>query len=230
LQAVLAPASVAVVGAAATAGNVGRAVLQNIIAGGFEGVVTPVNDAGGVVCSTRAARSLAELEVAPGLVIIAAAGDKVLFAAEAAASGARALLVLPAGPEQEVEALLGREQRLLEVVRGGGLRLVGPSSLGVLNTAAEVSLNATFTGARVRAGALAIGSPSGAVEIGLLGHAAARQLGVSMFASLERPHGPPVAGRQSAPPPWRRPLPSAGQAASGFPGVSSILRTLHAGR
>ena len=64
------------------------------------------------------------------------------------------------------------------------MRMVGPSSLGVLNTAAEVSLNATFTGASVRAGALAICSPSGAVGIGLLGHAAARQLGVSMFASL----------------------------------------------
>ena len=69
-------------------------------------------------------------------------------------------------------------------MRGGGLRMVGPSSLGVLNTAAEVSLNATFTGASVRAGAIAIGSPSGAVGIGLLGRAALRQLGVSMFASL----------------------------------------------
>ena len=70
LRAVLAPSSVAVVGAAATPGNVGGAVLANIIAGGFEGVVTPVNRAGGVVCSMRAARSLAELEVAPG------AGDR----------------------------------------------------------------------------------------------------------------------------------------------------------
>jgi GNAT superfamily N-acetyltransferase/predicted CoA-binding protein len=153
LRAILAPASVAVVGAAAAPGNVGRAVLENIIAGRFEGVVWPVNRAGGVVCSTRTARSLAELEVAPELVIIAAAGDEVLeFAAEAAASGARALVVLPAGPDRDVEALLAREERLLEIVRGGGLRLVGPSSLGVLNTAAEVSLNATFTGARVRAG------------------------------------------------------------------------------
>ena len=134
----------------------------------------------------QAARSLAELEVAPELVIIAAAGDEVLeFAAEAAAAGARALLVLPAGPEQEGgEASAAREERLLEIVRSGGLRMVGPSSLGVLNTAAEVSLNATFTGASVRAGGLAICSPSGAVGIGLLGHAAARQLGVSMFASL----------------------------------------------
>jgi acyl-CoA synthetase (NDP forming)/GNAT superfamily N-acetyltransferase len=185
LRAILAPSSVAVVGAADTPGNVSRAVLENIIAGGFQGEVLPVNRAGGVVCSQRAARSLAELEVAPELVIIAVEGDEVLeFAAQAAAKGARALLVLPAGPEQDAEALLAREERLLEIVRGGGLRMVGPSSLGVLNTAAEVNLNATFTGASVRAGALAIGSPSGAVGIGLLGRAAARQLGVSMFASL----------------------------------------------
>src|SRR5450755_2962238 len=185
LRPILAPSSVAVMGAAATPGNVGRVVLANIIAGGFQGVVRPVNRAGGVVCSRPAAGSLGELEVAPELVIIAAAGDQVLeFAEEAAASGARALLVLPAGPEEDGEALLAREEPLLEIVRGGGLRMVGPNSLGVLNTAAEVSLNATFSGASVRAGALAIGSPSGAVGIGLLGRAAARQLGVSMFASL----------------------------------------------
>ena len=184
LRAILAPSSIAVVGAADAPGNIGRVVLRNIIAGGFQGVVTAVNRAGGVVCSMQAARSLAELEVAPELVIVTAAGDDVLeFAAEAAAKGARALLVLPAGPE-DGEAARAREERLLEIVRGGGLRMVGPSSLGVLNTAAEVSLNATFTGASVRAGTLAIGSPSGAVGIGLLGRAASRQLGVSMFASL----------------------------------------------
>ena len=193
LRPILAPSSVAVVGAAATPGNVGGAVLANIIAGGFEGVVTPVNRAGGEVCSMRAARSLGELEVAPELVIIAVAGDQVLeFAAEAAARGARALLVLPPGSAHESpprsahdgEASRLRKDRLLEIVRDAGLRMVGPGSLGVVNTAAGVSLNATFTGAGVRAGALAIGSPSGAVGIALLGHAAARRLGVSMFASL----------------------------------------------
>jgi len=185
LRAILAPSSLAVVGAAGTPGNVGRAVLANIIAGRFEGVVTPVDRAGGVVCSMRAVRSLGELEVAPELVIIAAAGDEVLeFAEEAAEKGARALLVLPPGSAHEGEASPAREERLLEIVRGAGMRMVGPSSLGVLNTAAEVSLNAMFTGASVRAGALAIGSPSGAVGIGLLGHAAARQLGVSIFVSL----------------------------------------------
>jgi acyl-CoA synthetase (NDP forming)/RimJ/RimL family protein N-acetyltransferase len=183
LRPILAPVSVAVAGAAAVPGNVGRAVLANIIGGGFRGVVTPVNQAGGVVCSMRAARSLGGLDVAAELVIIAAAGDEVLaFAADAAANGARALLVVPAGAEEDGAASAGREEPLLEIVRAAGLRMVGPNSWGVLNTAAEVSLNTTFTGASVRAGGLAIGSQSGG--LGLLGNAAARQLGVSMFVSV----------------------------------------------
>ena len=104
------------------------------------------------------------------------------FAADAAANGARALLVVPAGAEEDGEASAGREGRLLEIVRSAGLRMVGSNSWGVLNTATEVSLNTVFTGASVRVGGLAIGSQSGG--LGLLGNAAARQLGVSMFASV----------------------------------------------
>ncbi len=185
LQPILAPKSAAVVGAAELPGNIGRAVLANIAGAGFEGVVTPVNRAGGVVCSRPAAHSLRELELAPELVIIAARGDEVLdLAGEAAAKGARALLVLPSAPEPQGEASQVLEERLLEIVRDAGLRMVGPNSLGVLNTAPDVSLNATFSGAEVSAGGLAICSSSGAIGIGLLGHASARRLGVSMFASV----------------------------------------------
>ncbi len=188
LRPILAPSSIAVAGAATTPGNLGRAVLANVIAGGFAGAVTPVNRAGGVVCSLRAARSLAELDVAAELVVVAAAGDDLLeLAAEAAAAGARALLVLPAGPDGDGEASAERAERLLEIVRDAGLRMVGPSSLGVLNTAPEVSLNATFSAASVRPGSLAIGSQAAALGIGLLGHAQARELGVSVSVSLGSP-------------------------------------------
>ena len=64
------------------------------------------------------------------------------------------------------------------------MRLVGPNCLGVLNTDPHVSLNATLAGFRVPAGRLAICSESGAIGISLLGHSAARRLGVSSFASL----------------------------------------------
>ena len=185
LRPILAPTSVAVVGAAEAPGNIGRAVLANIAGAGFEGVVTPVSRTVEVVCSRPAAHALADLEAAPDLVIVAAAGDEVLdLAAQAAAQGARGLLVLPPDPEQDADASPDREERLLEIVRDAGMRLVGPNSLGVLNTSPEVCLNATFSGAAVPSGGLAICSSSGAIGIGLLGHAAARRLGVSMFASV----------------------------------------------
>jgi acetate---CoA ligase (ADP-forming) len=185
LRPLLAPSTIAVVGAASTPGNIGRAVLLNIMEGGFQGMVLPVNRAGGTVCSRPAARSLAELEVAPDLVIIAAAGEELVeFAVEAAASGARALLVVPAGLEDDGVPSVERDQRLLEIVRDSGLRMVGPGAVGVINTAPEVSLNATFSGARVRAGALAIGAQAVAPGLGLLSHAEARQVGVSTLVSV----------------------------------------------
>jgi acetate---CoA ligase (ADP-forming) len=185
LRPFLSPSSIAVVGAEAIPGNVGYAVLSNIVRGGFRGVVSPVNRDGGVVCSMQAARSLAELARAPELVIIAAGGeDLVEFAAEAATCGARALLVLSAFPEHNGQETLERDQRLLELLRGSGLRMIGPSSLGLLNTAADVNMNATFRSADVPAGRLAIGSHAAALGLGLLGHAAARGLGVSIFVSL----------------------------------------------
>ena len=211
LRPILAPASLAVVGASSEPGSLGGAVLQNILAGGFQGVATPVNRDGSVVRSIRAVRSLAELEEPPELVVIAVGADETpAIAADAAARGAKALLILAAGFADRGDEGRKLEERVLEIVRSAGLRMVGPNCLGVLNTDPAVSLNATFAGASVRAGRLAICSQSGAIGIGLLGHAAARRLGVSSFASLgnrarrldERPAGTvgrgPANGRRDA--------------------------------
>ncbi len=184
LRSILAPRSIAVMGAENEPGNAGRAVLQNIMNAGFTGVVSPVNRAGGIVCSMPAARHLGELRAPPELVVIAAGGEALIeLAAEAAEAGARALLVLPPAHRGDEEMTGELEARLLEIVRGSGLRMLGPNSLGVLNTAPAVALNATLAGV-VSSGGLAVCSPSGAVGTALLGYAAARRLGISIFASL----------------------------------------------
>jgi len=184
LRSILAPASVAVVGASNEAGSVGGDVFANLIAGGFQGVAIPVNAREGAVRSVRAAASLGDLEEPPQLVVVAVPGEEALdVAAQAARTGAGALLVTSRLSEGAATDS-GREQRLLEIVRSAGLRLVGPSSLGVLNNDASISLRATYAGAAVPAGRLAISSQSGAIGIALLGDAAARGLGVSSFVSL----------------------------------------------
>jgi acetate---CoA ligase (ADP-forming) len=185
LHPILAPRSIAVVGASAAPGDLGAGVLKGILDGGFQGVVSPVNRSGEVVRSIRCARSLIDLAEPPELVIAAVGWDELAdVAAQAAAVGAKALLVLTADPEGDADEVAARREELLEIVRAGGLRLVGPRSLGVLNTDPAVSLTATFAGASVVPGRLAICSQSGAIGIGLLGRAASRRLGVASFASI----------------------------------------------
>jgi len=185
LRAVLAPTSIAIVGASDASDDPGGAVLSNVLDGRFRGVVTPINSAGGVIRSIRAAHSVAGLQGVPELVVIALPPAEVVdVAREAAEKGSKALVVLAGDMADGGDRAREREERLLEVVRGAGMRLVGPDCLGVLNTDPQVSLNATFAGFRVLAGRLAICSESGAIGIALLGHAAARRLGVSSFASL----------------------------------------------
>ena len=185
LRPILAPASVAVVGASRQPGSVGYGVLANIEDERFTGTVVPVNRSGGEVRSMRLVRGLAELDAVPELVIVAVPEAEVLgVAAEAAERGAKALLVLSEGFVDDGEEGRARGERLLEVVRSAGLRMVGPGSLGVINTDPAVRLNATVAAARVSRGRLAISSQSGAIGLGLLGHAAARRLGISSFASL----------------------------------------------
>jgi acetate---CoA ligase (ADP-forming) len=184
LRPILAPASVAVVGASNEPGSRGGDLFANLIAGGFRGAAVPVNRSGGAVHSVRAARSLSELAEPPELVVVAVPDEEVLdVAAEAARVGARAMLVVSrlAGGAGEDS---GRQRQLLEIVRSAGLRMVGPGALGVLNNDASVRLRGTFAGAPVPAGRLAISSQSGAIGIALLGDAAGRRLGLSSFASL----------------------------------------------
>jgi acyl-CoA synthetase (NDP forming)/ribosomal protein S18 acetylase RimI-like enzyme len=185
LRSVLAPTSIAIVGASDAPDDPGAAVLSNVVDGHFQGVAVPINSAGGVIRSIRVAASLAELEEAPELVVTAVPPAEVVeVAREAAEKGTKALVVLRCEMPDEVDQARKWSEPLLEVVRAAGMRLVGPNCLGVLNTDPRVSLNATLAGVRVPPGRLAICSESGAIGIALLGHAAARRLGVSSFASL----------------------------------------------
>jgi len=186
LRPLMAPRSIAVVGASAREGSLGGAIFRGIVESGFAGVATPVHHEGGVVGSTRAARSLRDIVEPPELAVVAVPATEVLSVArDAAEAGVRALLVVATGfadtDEPEGRA---REEALLAEVRSHGLRLVGPNALGVANTAPDVALRALIGRVAIRRGGLALSSQSGALGLALLGHAAARRMGVSTFLAL----------------------------------------------
>jgi acyl-CoA synthetase (NDP forming)/RimJ/RimL family protein N-acetyltransferase len=186
LRAVLHPASVAVIGASARPDSVGGALLHRVVAGGFQGVASPVSRGGGVVASMRAVPSTVDLPDPPELAIVAVPADEVLDAVvDAVDRGARGVLVVSAGfSDTDEPAGREREEALLEAVRARGARLVGPNSLGVVVTDPEVALCGVIGDVDVRSGGLALSSQSGALGLALLGHAAARRLGIAAFVSL----------------------------------------------
>lgn len=183
--AILEPSSVALVGASRKAGSVGAEVLRNLVESGYRGALYPINPGAEELQGMQAYPSLEAVpgEVELAVVAVPAAGV-VETAREAAAKGARALVVLSAGFSETGEEGTRREHELLAVCRERGMRLVGPNCLGVLSTDDEAPLNATFIPDPPPPGRVAFASQSGALGLALAEFSRERLLGVSSFVSL----------------------------------------------
>ncbi len=95
---VLVPASVAVIGAGRRPGSVGRAILHNIVTGGFSGAVYPVNPRAAELDGISCVPSAAALPEPVDLAVIAVPAAAVLgIAEECGRRGVRALVVIAAG-------------------------------------------------------------------------------------------------------------------------------------
>lgn len=183
LQAFFSPKTVAVIGASATPGKVGNAVVANMLEAGFKGRLYPVNPKGGEIEGLAVVRSVEELPGGVDLAVFALPREGVLPAFESlAARGLKSAIVISAGFREA-----GREGHLLErdlaaLAQRHGVALLGPNSLGMVNTAHGV--NASFSSSRPMAGSIAFCSQSGALCQAILDWAAEEGFGFSKFISL----------------------------------------------
>ncbi len=180
LQSLFNPASVAVVGGSPRERSIGRAVLRNLQAGGFAGPIGLVNPRHREIEGVESVARLQDLAFTPELVVIATPAAMVPKVAQAAAEmGSGAAVVLSTGLGQG-EGSLAAELR--DIARAHGLRLVGPSSLGVI--APHARLNASFAAHGPLAGDIALISQSAAIAAGLVEWGALRSIGFSAVAAL----------------------------------------------
>ncbi|WP_165550210.1 bifunctional GNAT family N-acetyltransferase/acetate--CoA ligase family protein [Kribbella speibonae] len=184
------PRSVAVVGAGRQPGGIGHELLRNIVNGGFTGSVYAVNphagDPGaGEIAGVPAYPSIAGVPGPVDLAVIAVPAERALqVVAECGECGVGGAVVLTAGFSELGAPGRELQRELLAIARRHSMRLIGPNCLGLVNTAPEVSLNATFAEVAPRPGSLAIAAQSGAVGIAVLEHAGRTGLGISEFVSL----------------------------------------------
>jgi acetyltransferase len=177
------PRSVALIGASDRPHSVGATVLRNLLQGGFDGPVYPVNSHHQMLEGQVVYAEVAQLPQAPDLAVICtppAAVPGVI--AQLGAIGCRAAVVLTAGLSAMGEDGRTLRQAMQDAARPYLLRILGPNCVGLL--VPGIGLNASFAHMAALPGRLAFVSQSGALVTGILDWAQSRQIGFSRFISL----------------------------------------------
>jgi acetyl coenzyme A synthetase (ADP forming)-like protein len=182
---VLEPRSVAVIGGSSRRGTVGGELLHNLLSADFGGAVYVVNTHGGNIQGVDAHCSIAELSESVDLAVIAVPADGVLdVTRDCAAAGVHAVVVISAGFAELGHDGAERQRELLMICRDAGMRLVGPNCVGVMNTGADVRMNATFAPHAAPPGAIGFLSQSGGLGTAILEAASRLGIGLSSFVSV----------------------------------------------
>ncbi len=180
LKTLLAPRSVALIGASPRHGSVGRAILDNVRKAQFKGQFGLVNPRYHEIDGIAAAKSIAKLAFAPELVVLTAPARVIPgLIDEAGQCGTAGAVIVSAGLGHGPGSLAEAAER---AARKYGMRLIGPNCLGIMMPG--VSLNASFSAHMPAAGHLALISQSGAIAAGMVDWAAQRSVGFSGIVSI----------------------------------------------
>jgi acetyltransferase len=185
LERVLRPRSIAVLGVTPTPGSVPYDIFHNLLEGRFQGPVYPVAPKKRHIAGVRAYDYILDIPDPVDMAILVFPGSVCEMAMkQCVEKGVRAAIVISAGFRETGAAGLAREQRLTAIAREGGIRMIGPNCLGVINTEPDVSLNASFATSMPTPGSIAFVSQSGALCTAVLDYAAGRGIGFSKFVSV----------------------------------------------
>ncbi len=182
LDAMFAPSAVAVIGATSDHGTVGRAVIENLLHGKFQGKVYAVNAQHPEVLGLKSYASIRDIPGPVDLAVVATPAATVPhLIGECVDAGARSAVVISAGFRECGAEGLALEQQIQEQLRRSSMCLIGPNCLGIMNPA--IGLNATFAKAAPKAGNVALLSQSGALLTAILDWSAREQVGFSAIVS-----------------------------------------------
>jgi acetyltransferase len=184
LDKVFRPQSIAVIGASARPKSVGAALMGNLMSGGFDGPIMPVNPRSVALHGVMTYKDIASLPMTPDLAVIATPPDTVpALIDELGKRGTRAAVILTAGfAEGEGTAGKARAAQMLSAARPHLLRIVGPNCLGI--AVPGIGLNATFAPAALLPGNIAFLTQSGAMATTVLDWALPRGIGFSAIVSM----------------------------------------------
>ncbi len=183
LDAIFAPKNIAVIGATEKEGSVGRTLLWNLISNPFGGTVFPINPKRNSVLGIKAYPKISDLPESIDLAIIATPSHTVPgIIGECIDAGVKGAITLSAGFKETGETGLELEKQILEQLRRGSMRLIGPNCLGIMNP--HTNVNATFASSMALPGKVGFISQSGAFCTAILDWSFREHVGFSAFISI----------------------------------------------
>jgi len=178
---IMRPDSVAVIGASAEDGKIGNSVLKNLINGGYEGQIYPINPKSDEILGRKVFRSIADV---PGDVDVAIFTIPARFVPqaleEAGAKGVAGAILIPSGFGETGNHEL--QEEVLAIARRHGVRILGPNIYGYYYTPHHLS--ATFCTPYDVRGGVALSSQSGGIGMAILGFSRSAGMGVSAIVGV----------------------------------------------
>jgi acetyl coenzyme A synthetase (ADP forming)-like protein len=177
------PESIAVVGASSNPQKVGHAVLKNILDGGFEGRVYPINPKSESILDTKCYSSVQDVPDSIDCAVIIVNRDIVLSVMkDCAKKGVKAAIVISSGFGETDEEGKKAQKELVQQAKLSQITMMGPNCLGLINPWQK--LNAAFGQSLDEPGEIALISQSGALITSIQDWAKENKVGFSLIASI----------------------------------------------
>lgn len=182
LDAVFRPQTIAVIGASADPEKLGHHVLRSLFLGEFEGRVYPVNPNAAQVMCVRSYASVRDIPEGVELAYLCVPRGLVpQIAEECGDAGVRALVVATGGFRDGSVQARELSARLAAVGRRARMRIIGPASLGVVNTDPAVHLQGTYAPTAPLPGSVSLFTQIGPTAARVFESARRAEVGLRMF-------------------------------------------------
>ncbi|MFP4316995.1 MAG: acetate--CoA ligase family protein [Desulfovibrionales bacterium] len=183
LRPLFAPKRIAVLGASSSPEKIGNQVLANLLGGGYQGDIHPVNPKGGEILGIPVVTSVADLPQGLDLAVICLPRTFVVPSLkDLAGIGTKAVIVISAGFKEVGGKGYYLEEEIKSIAAEHSIALLGPNCLGLIDTGSRV--NASFAAGQPYKGSIGFFSQSGALCVAILDWALGESIGFSKFVSL----------------------------------------------
>ncbi|MFV0474908.1 MAG: acetate--CoA ligase family protein [Pikeienuella sp.] len=187
VETLLAPRSVAVIGASEDLTKFGGRLYNFLVQHGYDGAIYPINPKRESLLGIKAYPSIDKTPTPPDMAVMAVPRDSVKAAVQACAdAGTKAAIIITAQFSDAGDEGAALEREIVEVARAGGMRLIGPNCLGLISPVNKLVLCASpaLYVDKLPLGRIGMVSQSGALMATIFDRAQTRGIGFSHCFSI----------------------------------------------